>query len=94
MSAETRQHPSYVAIWVVLLIALFVSVALGSMGNVVLATALIFGIATFKAYLVAAYYMGLKWEARYVTAILLVGIAFMLILYFGLTPDIRHGYGK
>jgi caa(3)-type oxidase subunit IV len=94
MTVEARKHPSYVAIWAVLLAALFASLALGSLGNVVLATALIFGIATFKAYLVAAYYMGLKWEARYVAAILLAGLAFMLILYFALIPDIQHGYGR
>lgn len=82
----------YIKIWAALLVLLFISLYLASHGERVLATTLIFGIATIKAVLVAAYYMGLRWESKWVTSILLIGIVFMVILYTGLVPDIvYHG---
>lgn len=85
---------SLVKIWVVLLVLLGVSIALGNLGSPRLAATLIFGIALFKAFLVAAYYMRLKFEPRYVTGILLVGLLFIVILYFALVPDIVYQYGR
>ncbi len=83
-----------VSIWAVLLLLLGVSIALVRMGNVLLATILIFSIAGFKALLVAVYYMRLKWEPRYIIWILIFGIALMVILYFTLVPDILYQYGR
>ena len=83
-----------IAVWVALLAMLGVSVALGSWGNVLAATVLIFLIAVIKATLVAAYYMRLKWEPRYILWILFAGVGLMAVLYFALVPDIMHGYGK
>ncbi len=77
-----------VLIWLCLLALLGVSLLLGLLGNVILATALIFLIALFKAWLVALYYMRLKWEPRYIIGILLFGIGLMVLLYFALVPDI------
>lgn len=88
------KHPPYVAIWVFLLALLGVSLALGYLGNVALATTLIFGIAAVKALVVAIYYMRLKWEPNYVPWIFWIGLIFMVILFFGLIPDIVHQYGR
>lgn len=94
MNERAKSHPSYVIIWFWLLVLLGASIGLGFLGHVVLATTLIFGIAAVKAYLVATYYMRLKFEPRYVTGILLIGVAVILILYFTLIPDIIYVYGK
>ena len=83
-----------ITVWVLLLAMLGVSVALGSWGNVLAATVLIFLIAVIKAALVGAYYMRLKWEPRYILWILVAGVGLMVVLYFSLVPDIMHGYGK
>ncbi len=80
-----------VGIWSVLLALLGLSLALGYWGNVVLATLLIFTIAILKAFLVGAYYMGLRWEPKYILWILLGGVICILILYFALVPDIIYG---
>lgn len=84
----------YVILWVFLLALLGVSLVLGHMGNVFLATLLIFAVAILKAVLVAFYYMGLKWEPRYVMWILLIGVCFMIILGVSLIPDIVWHYGR
>lgn len=80
-----------VTIWAILLVLLGLSLLLGSWGNTTLAAILIFMIAILKAFLVAAYYMRLKWEPRYILWILLGGIGCVLILYFTLIPDIIYG---
>lgn len=84
----------YVKIWILLLVLLGVSIVLGNTRHVFLATILIFGIAIFKAFLVGAYYMRLKWEPRYIVGILLGGVALMVLLYFTLVPDIIYVYGQ
>jgi len=80
-------------IWLVLVVLLLVSIALGYLPNATLATVLVFAVATIKAGLVIAYYMGAKSEPKYITYILLSGMACMLILFFVLVPDIIFVYG-
>lgn len=84
----------YVKIWFCLLLAMGLSILLADVGHPVIATGLIFGIAIVKAFLVAAYYMRLKWEPRYVTYILMVALGCLVVLFFGLVPDIVYVYGK
>lgn len=94
MNPALKSHPSYVAIWLWLMALLGASIGLGYLGHAVLATILIFGLAAVKAYLVAVYYMRLKFEPRYVAGILLTGVLVIVILYFGLVPDIVYQYGR
>lgn len=82
-----------VTIWTILLALLGVSIALGYWGSAVLATTLIFTVAVFKAVIVAAYYMRIKWEPKYILGILLGAVGLVLILYFTLMPDIVYQYG-
>ncbi|MBI2082134.1 MAG: cytochrome C oxidase subunit IV family protein [Deltaproteobacteria bacterium] len=83
-----------VGIWVLLLVLLGVSLLLANLGNVLLATTLIFGVAALKATLVALFYMRLKWEPGYIFAIIFTGLAVVLILFFTLVPDIIYVYGN
>lgn len=84
----------YIIIWVALLLMLGMSIPLGIEGHSTLATALIFSIATLKAYLVLVYYMGLSYEPRYIAGILIVGFLFVAILFVALIPDMVHIYGR
>ena len=83
-----------VKIWTVLLFMLGASLLAGSLGNERIAVTVIFMIAAFKAWLVSAYYMRLKWEPHYITMVMIAGILLTLVLYFALVPDILYVYGK
>ena len=80
-----------IKIWGVLIALLALSIALGELKDARLATILIFGVATVKAYFVLMYYMGLKWEPKFVSYILLSALALMVVLFFYLVPDIVYG---
>lgn len=91
--AETR-HVNYVAIWKILVAALIVSLVLAHWKMPHLAAALIFSVAIAKALLVAAYYMHLKFEPRFVVLAVVSGLLCLIILFAGLSLDIIHVYGK
>ena len=84
-------HPNYARIWAILVALLLVSVA-GSMSNIrgiVLVAA--FGVAVVKALLVAKNFMHINVEKRWVPYLLLIMVAFLVILFAGVAPDImRH----
>jgi len=87
---DASQHPSYLLIWAVLVSGLIVSLFIGYMQLPVLTTVLIFTVAIFKAYLVIAYYMHLKYEPFFVVVIMAAGLAALYFLFFGLVPDIVY----
>jgi cytochrome c oxidase subunit 4 len=91
--AAGARHVNYVAIWGVLMVALGASLVLAYLEHAALAAALIYAIAVVKAALVAAYYMHLKFEPRFVVLSLIAGIACLFILFAGLLLDIVHVYG-
>lgn len=82
-----------IKIWVILLVALGVSLALSYLHHPALATSLIFAVAIVKAFLVLWYYMGLKNEPGYIGWILVTGLVFMIVLFVGLVPDMIYVYG-
>lgn len=92
MTSESHvHHPNYVKIWAILVALLVVSVvgSLSSMRAVVLVAA--FGVAIVKAYLVAKNFMHVTVEKRWVPYLLMVMIAFVVILFAGVAPDVmRH----
>jgi caa(3)-type oxidase subunit IV len=92
MATKSRvHHTNYAEIWAILVALLLVSVG-GSMSStrgVVLVAA--FGVALVKAYLVAKNFMHITVEKRWVPYLLLVMIAFIVILFAGVAPDVmRH----
>ena len=92
MTGETHvHHPNYVKIWAILVALLIVSVAgsFSSIRSVILVAA--FGVAFVKAFLVAKNFMHVTVEKRWVPYLLLVMVAFVVILFAGVAPDImRH----
>ena len=59
---------------------------------IVLVTA--FGIALVKAYLVAANFMHLKIEKRYIVYLMFTALAFMGLFYAGVSPDVMNHRGR
>jgi caa(3)-type oxidase subunit IV len=86
-------HPNYVKIWAILVALLVVSVV-GSMSGVravILVAA--FGVAVVKAFLVAKNFMHITVEKRWVPYLLLVCLAFIVILFAGVAPDVMKHEG-
>src|SRR6202158_2565420 len=94
MTTEAHvHHPNYVKIWAILVLLLIVRV-LGSMSHmreIVLVAA--FGVAVVKACLVAKNFMHVTVEKRFVPYLLLVCLAFMVILFAGVAPDVMKHAG-
>lgn len=91
---EESRHVNYVAIWKILVAALIVSLLLAHWKMPRFGAALIFTVAITKAILVAAYYMHLKFEPRFVIIAVISALFCLLILFSGLALDIVHVYGK
>jgi caa(3)-type oxidase subunit IV len=53
-----------------------------------------FGIAVVKAYLVAANFMHLNIEKKFVAYLLMTALAFMFLFYAGVAPDVMHHRGR
>ena len=87
---EHADHPNYVLIWVILVAALLISLAMGYMSLPVVGVVMIFSVAVIKAAIVVGYYMHLKFEPFFVVAIAATGLACLYFLFFGLVPDIVY----
>lgn len=86
-----RAHSRHtLIIWAWLLALVIVSVAATSVLPKLQAMVLIFSLAVIKALLVARNYMHLKNEKAIIYAMVLVPLAFVLILLFGLLPDFAY----
>lgn len=87
-------HPNYVKIWAILVGLLVVSVCGPMLGIKAVTIFTAFGIALIKAYLVAKNFMHLNIERRFVVYLLLTMLAFMLLLFGGVAPDVMRHSGR
>jgi caa(3)-type oxidase subunit IV len=93
-AAPHAHHTNYVKIWAILCGLLVVSVV-GPMLEIRVVTLITaFGIAIVKAAMVANYFMHLNIEKRWVTWILVVMLAFMLVFFGGVAPDVLEHEGQ
>ncbi len=86
-------HPNYVKIWAVLVILLVISIAGPFVGVRIVTLITAFGIAIVKAYLVARNFMHLNIEKRYVVYMLSTVLAFMLLFFSAVAPDVMKQEG-
>ena len=92
--AHHGPHRNYVRIWVILAALLVVSVV-GPMAGIRVVTLITaFGVALVKAYLVAKNFMHLDIEKPIVHWVLAVALAFMVLLYAGVAPDVQKSKGQ
>jgi hypothetical protein len=103
-AAAHEKH--YVRVWVLLLVLLLISFAgpivggrLHGAGSITVATAraitliTAFGIAVYKAWLVAKNFMHVTAQPRYVVYMLSTVLVFMLLFYAGTAPDVMEHQG-
>jgi caa(3)-type oxidase subunit IV len=89
-------HPptNYVAIWALLCGLLVVSVIGPMLGHPLVTLITAFGIAIVKAYMVCKYFMHLNIEQKWVGYILAAMLAFMLVFFGGVAPDVLEHEGQ
>ena len=92
--SEVHEHPNYVKIWYWLLVLLAISIA-GPMFEIpVLTLITAFGIAVVKSFLVAAYFMHLKFEKKIIWFLLILSICLLGVFFFGVGSDIMMEEGE
>ncbi len=93
MSATAAPHTNYVNVYLII-VALFIISVLGPLVGVPLVTLITaFGLAIVKATMVAAYFMHLNVEKRYIWYVLLLMLVFLLVLFAGVAPDVMQDGG-
>ena len=86
--SEAYAHPNYIKIWFWLLGLLVISVAGPMLEIPALTIITAFGIAIVKAYLVAANFMHLKFEKKFIWYLLILSICLLGVFFFGVAPDV------
>jgi caa(3)-type oxidase subunit IV len=84
----------YVKMWGILLVLLIISVIGPELGIPLLTLITAFGIALVKAYMVAAYFMHLNTEKRYIHYMLYTMLLFMAIFFAGVCVDVMRPKGE
>jgi caa(3)-type oxidase subunit IV len=101
--AEHHGQSHYVKIWAVLLVLLILSILgpilaphleFGFLKAWMITLMTAFGIAIVKAYLVAANFMHLNIEKRYITYLLTTMLMLMLLFFAGVSPDVMKHKGQ
>lgn len=91
---ESHHTPIYyVKIWVLLLVLLAISIIGPEFGHRTVTLITAFGIAVVKALIVAAYFMHLKIEKKYITYLLLTMLIAVTLFFFGVSPDVMRVRG-
>ena len=83
----------YKKIWLVLLVLLAISFAGPFLGIRWVTMITAFGIATYKAWLVAKHFMHVTAQPRFVVYMLSTVLVFMLLFFAGTAPDVMEHEG-
>lgn len=86
-------HRNYVKIWAMLCALLALSILGPMIGIRMLTLITAFGVAIVKAFLVAKHFMHLDIEKRWVAYVLLAMIAFIVVMFAGISPDVMKHDG-
>jgi caa(3)-type oxidase subunit IV len=92
-SHEVHAHPNYVKVYWTLLALLCVSIVGPLIGIKVVTLVTAFGIAVYKAYLVAKNFMHINVEKPFVTYLVLTVVVFMFLFFAGTAPDVMKAQG-
>lgn len=83
----------YIRIYFILLGLLVVSIVGPMMGGLTVLLITAFGVAVVKALMVAAYFMHLNVEKKYVWYLMAMAVIFLAVLFFGVAPDVMNKAG-
>ena len=90
---EAHAHPNYVKVYWMLLALLCVSV-IGPMFEIKVVTIITaFGVAAYKAYLVAKNFMHINVEKPFISYLVLTVVVFMFLFFAGTAPDVMKHEG-
>ena len=92
-ASHANHDARYVKVWAILCGLLVISVIGPMFGHRVITLITAFGIAIVKAGMVARNFMHLNIEKKWVTWILLAMVAFMLVMFGGVAPDVLKSSG-
>ena len=87
-------HPNYIKVYLILVILFTISLFGSKLGVPMLTLITIFSIAIVKATMVAAYFMHLNIEKRYIWFLFFVMLTFLTVLYAGVAPDVMKQSGQ
>ena len=90
---DGTHHTNYVRTWKILLALLVVSVAGPFLGHPAITLVTAFGIAFVKAYLVIRDFMHLTVQPKVVVYFLATCLAFMMVFFAGVAPDVMEHEG-
>ncbi len=90
---EHHDHPNYVKVWGILVVLFMISVLgpLVGIRTITLITA--FGVAVVKAWLVVRNFMHIYIEPKFIAYLGGSMLAFMVLLFFGVAPDVMEHQG-
>ena len=92
--AEAHGQAYYIKIWALLCVLLFVSIVGPMLGIKVVTLITAFGIAIVKAWIVASKFMHLNIEKKYISMLMLVMVAAVLLFWFAVAPDVMKHEGQ
>lgn len=87
-------HPNYIKVYITLVMLFTISLLGPKLGFPMLTLITIFSIAVVKATMVAAYFMHLNIEKRYIWFLFFIMLAFLTVLYAGVAPDVMKQSGQ
>ena len=96
MSQNAEHHAppmSYIIIWVVLVVLFAASIAFSLFSSLVVGVVFAFFIAIVKALMVAAWFMHLNIEPRWVWVLLAMALGAVFVMWLGMAPDIMEPAG-
>jgi caa(3)-type oxidase subunit IV len=93
-SVHPHGQTHYIRIWAILCALLAVSVAGPMVGIRFVTLVTAFGVAIVKAYIVCSQFMHLNIEKKFVVYILGAMLAFMIVFFSGVAPDVLEHEGQ
>src|SRR5262245_27515125 len=91
---EAHEHPNYWRIYF-LLLALLCVIVIGPMFGIRVVTIMTaFGVAAYKAYLVAKNFMHINMERPFISYLVVTVVVFMLLFFAGTAPDVMKAEGR
>jgi len=93
-AAHGHDEKYYIKIWGILCVLLVVSILGPELGNFYVMLVTAFGIAFVKAYLVAKHFMHLDTEKPVVWYMLTCCLAFMVLFFAAVSPDVMNHEGR
>ena len=91
--AHPTPHPNYIIIWAVLVVLFVASVSFSIVTSFAVGVVFAFFIAIIKALMVAAWFMHLNIEQKWVWIILTGGLLTIFVMWMGIAPDVMETEG-